>query len=138
VGAKLQKYNIEPFVGITSTPVIDLGTNMMFVVAKIAKPGPVQVDCDGEVAIPKCPVDYWIFALNLRNGDIQKSLKISLPPPEPTQIHPAKGKFCSGYRDRATEHLLSTFASVFSGGVFGLSDTERARDSVRGHLPGWR
>jgi hypothetical protein len=99
VGAKLQKYNIEPFVGITSTPVIDPGTNMMFVVTKIAQPSPVQVDCDGEVAIPKCPVDYWIIALNLRNGDVQKSLKITLPPPEPTQIHPPKGKFCSRYPD---------------------------------------
>src|SRR5215510_4986449 len=38
-GGLLDIYNIRPFIGITSTPVIDPDTKRLFAVAKIAEPG---------------------------------------------------------------------------------------------------
>jgi hypothetical protein len=86
IGASLGKYNIEPFVGITSTPVIDRETNTMFLVAKIATIVNPAVSCDKQVSTPECPVIYDIFALDLRTGDVRDSQEIHLPAPEPAQV----------------------------------------------------
>jgi hypothetical protein len=80
VGASLGKFNIEPVVGITSTPVIDRGTESIFVVAKIAEPAD---NCKDEVATPTCPVFYRIFALNLFTGETRDAKDVRLPPPDP-------------------------------------------------------
>src|SRR4051812_9827945 len=37
-GARIGQYNIRPYIGITSTPVIDRAKGLMYVVAKIAEP----------------------------------------------------------------------------------------------------
>ena len=86
LGAALGRFNIEPFVGITSTPVIDRETNTIFLVAKIAPITRPEVTCDGEVATPDCPVMNKIFALDLRTGHVHDSQEIRLPPPESSQI----------------------------------------------------
>jgi hypothetical protein len=44
-GALLGQYNIRPYIGVTSTPVIDRARGLMYVVAKIAEP-----QCPGEQA----------------------------------------------------------------------------------------
>src|SRR5437867_2905028 len=36
-GALLGQYNIRPYIGVTSTPVIDRGRGLMYIVAKIAE-----------------------------------------------------------------------------------------------------
>jgi len=100
IGALLNKYNIEPFVGITSTPAIDLPTKTMFLVAKIAVPIPVQVDCGDQVATPDCPVENRIYAIDLQNGQVRHSAAIALPRPEPEQTNPATEKPCRGYPDQ--------------------------------------
>jgi outer membrane protein assembly factor BamB len=99
IGALLKKFNIEPFVGITSTPVIDLETDTLFLVAKIAEHAP-EVDCDGQVATPQCPVENRIYALNLQTGSERASVTIKLPPPEPEQTDPDNKHPCRGYPDR--------------------------------------
>ncbi len=43
IGASLGKYNVEPLIGITSTPVIDRETSTIFLVAKIAKSAPNRI-----------------------------------------------------------------------------------------------
>jgi outer membrane protein assembly factor BamB len=74
-GAKLGQYNIRPYIGITSTPVIDRVKGRLYVVAKIAEPA-----CPGfEDSTPACPVVYRIFALDLRNGDILRQSAIEIP-----------------------------------------------------------
>jgi hypothetical protein len=92
VGAFLGRYNVSPFIGITSTPVIDSNTQTMFLVAKVAEIKNETVPCDGEVATDDCPVANKIFALNILTGDIRDSRVIDLKnySPEPTQI----GKPC--------------------------------------------
>src|SRR5580704_8658058 len=86
IGAALGKYNIEPVIGITSTPVIDRETGTVFLVAKIAKITKPEVTCDNQVSTLECPVVSTIFALDLRTGDVRDSQDIRLPPPELTQI----------------------------------------------------
>jgi outer membrane protein assembly factor BamB len=74
-GAELGQYNIRPYIGIASTPVIDRDNRRMYVVAKIAEPA-----CPGLVdTTPTCPVQYRIFALDIRNGDILNSAAIQIP-----------------------------------------------------------
>ncbi|HTQ58557.1 MAG TPA: hypothetical protein VMI94_29045 [Bryobacteraceae bacterium] len=85
IGAFLGHYNIEPYVGITSTPVIDPQKTTIFLTAKIAVKMPGQMYCDEEVATSDCPVVNRIFALSLATGSILDSVDISLPPPEKSQ-----------------------------------------------------
>ncbi len=74
-GAELGQYNIRPYIGIASTPVIDRANHRMYVVAKIAEPA-----CPGVVdTTPACPVQYRIFAIDIRNGDILNSAPIQIP-----------------------------------------------------------
>jgi hypothetical protein len=89
IGAFLGHFNIYPYIGITSTPVIDPEKTTIFLVAKIAANTPEQMYCDGEVATKSCPVVNKIFALNLATGAVRSSLEISLPPPEQIQTDPA-------------------------------------------------
>lgn len=98
IGAFLGKYNIEPVVGITSTPVIDRTSGTLFLVAKIAKILPAAVDCDKQVATKDCPVSNMIFALDLSTGQIRNSAEIRLPPPEKE----IQGKDCGGLDPRQT------------------------------------
>ena len=98
IGAFLGKYNIEPVVGITSTPVIDRTSGTLFLVAKIAKILAAAVDCDKQVATKDCPVSNTIFALDLSTGQIRNSAEIRLPPPEKE----IQGKDCGGLDPRQT------------------------------------
>src|ERR1700687_5186129 len=82
IGAFLGHFNIYPYIGITSTPVIDPEKTTIFLVAKIALKTPAQMYCDGEVATKNCPVVNRMVALNLATGAVRDSLDISLPPPE--------------------------------------------------------
>ncbi len=100
IGALLDQYNIEPYVGITSTPVIDLPANTMFLVAKIAVPVAVQVDCGNQVATADCPVENRIYAIDIRTGEVRDGVTIKLPPPEPEQTDPANKNPCRGYPDK--------------------------------------
>jgi outer membrane protein assembly factor BamB len=118
IGAALGKYNIEPLIGITSTPVIDRETNTIFLVAKIANSLKPETNCDSQVSTPECPVVSTIFALDLRTGDIRDSQEIHLPPPEATQI----GHDCGDLDRRITSPLdtarinLQRSALLFSKG----------------------
>lgn len=74
-GARLGQYNIRPYIGITSTPVIDRAKQVIYVVAKIAEP-----QCPGaEAATTSCPVVYRIHALNLTSGAVLRKTDISIP-----------------------------------------------------------
>jgi len=76
-GAKLGQYNIRPYIGITSTPVIDRERKLMYVVAKIADP-----PCPGvEEATDACPVVYRIHSLNILTGDVVHKTDIEIPMP---------------------------------------------------------
>jgi len=81
IGAALGQFNIEPVVGITSTPAIDITRGRIYVVAKIADP---NVACPGIPASKQCPVIYKIFGLDLLSGSYEgKASEIQLPKPEP-------------------------------------------------------
>ena len=74
-GALLGQYNIRPFIGITSTPVIDRDKQLIYVIAKIAEP-----HCPGvEAATPACPVVYRIHAMNLATGAVVRQSDIRIP-----------------------------------------------------------
>ena len=74
-GALLGQYNIRPYIGITSTPVIDREKQLIYVVAKIAEP-----QCPGaEAATPDCPVVYRIHSLDLATGAIAHRTDIRIP-----------------------------------------------------------
>ncbi len=74
-GALLGQYNIRPYIGVTSTPVIDRARKLMYVVAKIADP-----PCPGEeAATAACPVVLRIHALDLTTGAIAKQTDIRIP-----------------------------------------------------------
>jgi outer membrane protein assembly factor BamB len=78
-GALLGQYNIRPYIGITSTPVIDRTKKLMFVVAKIAEP-----QCPGaEQATAACPVNYRIHALDIASGDVVRKTDIRIPLNDP-------------------------------------------------------
>src|SRR3954447_8405803 len=65
-GAILGQYNIRPFIGITSTPVIDRAKGLMYVVAKIAEP-----QCPGLVnTTDGCPVIYRMHAVQIATGAV--------------------------------------------------------------------
>lgn len=98
VGAFLGRYNVSPFIGITSTPVIDPDTKTVFLVAKIAEIKNESIPCDGQAATRDCPVVNKIFALNLLTGDIRDSKIIDMRDysPEPAQV----GKPCMPWDPR--------------------------------------
>src|SRR5262249_9489431 len=74
-GALLGQYNIRPYIGITSTPVIDRAKRLIYIVAKIAEP-----QCpDADVATRECPVVYRIHALDLLSGSILRKTDIRIP-----------------------------------------------------------
>jgi outer membrane protein assembly factor BamB len=74
-GALLGQYNIRPYIGITSTPVIDRAAKLMFVIAKIAEP-----QCPGaEAATAACPVVYRIHALDIVSGSVVRKTDIRIP-----------------------------------------------------------
>ncbi len=74
-GAQLGQYNIRPYIGITSTPVIDRDKKLMYVVAKIAEP-----QCPGaETATAACPVTYRIHALDISSGSVVRKSDIRIP-----------------------------------------------------------
>jgi len=75
-GALLGQYNIRPYIGITSTPVIDRAKQRMYVVAKIAEP-----QCPGVEMAPGCPVIYRIHAMDLATGAILRKTDIAIPLP---------------------------------------------------------
>ena len=78
-GAQLGQYNIRPYIGITSTPVIDREKKLMYVVAKIAEP-----QCPGvEMATAACPVVYRIHALDISSGSIVQKADIQIPMKNP-------------------------------------------------------
>ncbi|MEO8369563.1 MAG: hypothetical protein ABI806_10205 [Candidatus Solibacter sp.] len=74
-GALLGQYNVRPYIGVTSTPVIDRARGWIYVVAKIAQP-----QCPGEqAATPACPVVLRIHALELATGAIMRQADIRIP-----------------------------------------------------------
>jgi outer membrane protein assembly factor BamB len=78
-GALLGQYNIRPYIGVTSTPVIDRAKRLLYVVAKIAEP-----QCPGvEAATPACPVVYRIHALDLSSGAVVRQSDIRIPMKDP-------------------------------------------------------
>lgn len=103
--AQFGQFNIEPWVGITSTPVIDRKTETMFLVAKVAAPAPSS--CSQMPSTPECPVENWIFAIDLREGTIRDQVKIDLGTPEDLQVDNPTG--CTPYHlhDKRTK-LVTT------------------------------
>ena len=55
-GTTIARYNIKPFIGITSTPVIDAATGRMWVSAKT-----MALDTD---------LRYYLYCLNIRTGEV--------------------------------------------------------------------
>jgi hypothetical protein len=92
--SKAGQFNIYEWVGITSTPVIDPETNTMFLVAKVADPAP-SPKCDWMPSTPECPVENWIYAINLVDGTIVHRLPIDLGTPEAMQVD--RPKACKPY-----------------------------------------
>jgi outer membrane protein assembly factor BamB len=74
-GAKLGQYNVRPYIGVTSTPVIDRGRGLIYLVAKIAEPACPGVD----TTTPECPVDYRMFALDIFKGEVKHQTTIEIP-----------------------------------------------------------
>ena len=73
--ALLGQYNVRPYIGVTSTPVIDRERQLIYVVAKIAEP-----QCPGaEEATAACPVVYRIRSLDLSTGAIAHRSDIRVP-----------------------------------------------------------
>lgn len=131
IGALLNRFNIEPLIGITSTPVIDPATKTLFLVAKIAEPIRVQVECGGQVATPQCPVDNRIYAIDIETGKVRDSATIKLPPPETTQTDPANKNPCRDYPDK--RHPTGLDAGRINLQRPALLLTGSAKDPVR-HL----
>jgi outer membrane protein assembly factor BamB len=77
-GALLGQYNIRPYIGVTSTPVIDRARQLLYVVAKIAEP-----QCPGVEAAPECPVIYRIHAIQLSSGTVLRKTDIRIPMNDP-------------------------------------------------------
>ncbi|MEO8597248.1 MAG: hypothetical protein ABI759_28275 [Candidatus Solibacter sp.] len=74
-GALLGQYNIRPYIGVTSTPVIDRARSLIYLIAKIAEP-----QCPGEQeATAACPVVLRLHALDLATGAIAHKTDILLP-----------------------------------------------------------
>ncbi len=69
-GGLFDIYNIRPFIGITSTPVIDPDKKRLYAVARIAEPGPIFFNC--------------IFAIDITDGSILGKADISIPSKEAT------------------------------------------------------
>jgi len=74
-GALLGQYNIRPYIGVTSTPVIDRAQGVLYVVAKIAQHG-----CPGFLGVsPDCPVIQRIHAIQLTTGKVLQQTDIRIP-----------------------------------------------------------
>jgi len=82
--AQFGQFNIDPWVGITSTPVIDRNNSTMFLVAKVA--APASRSCDQMASTPECPVENRIFAINIADGSIRSQVRIDLGTPEDLQV----------------------------------------------------
>ena len=102
--ARFGQFNIEPWVGITSTPVIDRASKTMFLVAKVAAPAPSS--CWNQPSTAECPVGNWIFAIRLKDGKIRDQAKIDLGTPEDFQVdnHTA----CAPYNLRDPRNMVTT------------------------------
>ena len=86
-GALLGQYNIRPYIGVTSTPVIDRERQLIYVVAKIAEP-----QCPGaEAATAACPVVYRIHSLDLATGAIAHRSDIRIPMNAPERSRRRRG-----------------------------------------------
>jgi len=79
VGALLGQYNIQPYIGITSTRVIDPAKKQMYVVAKIGEPQCPEV----EMAMAACPVVYRIYELDISSGSVVRKTDIRIPMKNP-------------------------------------------------------
>jgi outer membrane protein assembly factor BamB len=115
IGAVLGQYNIEPVVGITSTPVIDRDNNTIFVVAKIADP---SKGCTRQVATGLCPVVYRIFALDLVKGDTMAAQTIQLPTPEIEEMPCALDPRKTTPMDAARIHLQRPALLLSKGRIY--------------------
>ena len=77
-GALLGQYNVRPYIGVTSTPVIDRAKQLLYVVAKVAEP-----QCPGVEMAADCPVVYRIHALDLGSGTVARKTDIKIPMKDP-------------------------------------------------------
>ena len=119
-GALLGQYNIRPYIGITSTPVIDRARSRMYVVAKIADPL-----CPGvEDATDACPVIYRIHALNIATGEVSQRADIEIPMQSPGV--PA--------RDVARRHLQRPALLLANNRVYAAFGAHQAAPPFQGWL----
>jgi len=104
-GALLGQYNIRPYIGISSTPVIDRAAGRIYVIAKIADP-----PCPGEeAATAACPVILRIHALDLATGKIVQQNDIHLPLLSTVSI-PAE--------DLARRHIQRSALTLANGRIY--------------------
>src|SRR5260370_26526373 len=79
-GALLGQYNIRPYIGVTSTPMIDREKQLIYMVAKNAEP-----QCPGaDAPTTACPVVYRIHSLDLATGAIAHRTDIRIPMTAPS------------------------------------------------------
>ena len=119
-GAILGQYNIRPYIGITSTPVIDRAKRLMFVVAKIAEP-----QCPGvDEATEACPVVNRIHAISIVTGEVVRKADIQLPMQNPNV--PA--------RDVARRHLQRAALLLANGRVYAAFGAHQDAPPFQGWL----
>ena len=75
-GAILGQYNIRPYIGITSTPVIDRAKGLMYVVAKIAEP---QCPGLGGRPLPRARSSIASTRSTSRRGAVVRQTEIQIP-----------------------------------------------------------
>ena len=116
----LGQYNIRPYIGITSTPVIDRAKRLMFVVAKIAEP-----QCPGvDEATAACPVVNRIHAISIVTGEVVRKADIQLPMQNPNV--PA--------RDVARRHLQRAALLLANGRVYAAFGAHQDAPPFQGWL----
>ena len=119
-GAILGQYNIRPYIGITSTPVIDREKRLMFVVAKIAEP-----QCPGvDEPTAACPVVNRIHAISIVTGERRPQTDIQLPMQNPNV--PA--------RDVARRHLQRAALLLANGKVYAAFGAHQDAPPFQGWL----